>query len=98
MASQTGVPIMRPLLLEFPEEGRAWDVEDEFMLGPDLLVAPVLERGARSRSVYLPAGAEWSDAWTGARAPSGSEVVADAPLERIPLYLRNGAKLPIADG
>lgn len=98
VASQTGVPIMRPLLLEFPEEGRAWDVEDEFMLGPDLLVAPVLERGARSRSVYLPAGAEWSDAWTGARAPSGSEVVADAPLERIPLYLRNGAKLPIADG
>jgi len=65
------------------------------MFGPDLLVAPVVWEGARSRDVYLPAGAVWTDAWTGATHAGGQTLTVDAPLERIPLYLRDGASLPI---
>ena len=69
--TKTGIPIMRPLLVEFPDDEASWDVDDQFMFGPDLLVAPVLEQGARSRRVYLPSGAQWTNAWTGATVPSG---------------------------
>jgi len=95
-ASKTGVPIMRPLLVEFPEDETCWGVDDQFMFGPDLLVAPVVEQGARERAVYLPARAQWTNAWTRASAQSGAVVAAEAPLERIPLFLRDGASLPIA--
>jgi alpha-D-xyloside xylohydrolase len=94
-ASKTGVPIMRPLLLEFSHDERCWDVDDQFMFGRDLLVAPVLEQGADGRTVYLPAGAKWTDAWTGASVPGGAVVTADAPLERIPVFLRDGARIDI---
>jgi alpha-D-xyloside xylohydrolase len=93
--SKTGVPIMRPLLLEFSHDERCWDVDDQFMFGPDLLVAPVLEQGADGRSVYLPAGAKWTDTWTGASVLGGAMVTADAPLERIPVFLRDGARIDI---
>jgi alpha-D-xyloside xylohydrolase len=94
--SKTGLPVMRPLLLEFSGDERAWEVDDEFMFGPDLLVAPVLEQGARERCVYLPAGAQWENAWTGEHAKSGAVITVQAPLEQIPLFLRDGARLPIA--
>jgi alpha-D-xyloside xylohydrolase len=94
-AAATGLPPMRPLLLEFPEDERAWTADDSFLLGPDLLVAPVTQAGARSREVYLPLGTHWTDAWTGATHQGGSTVTADAPLDRIPLFLRGGARLPI---
>ncbi|MGA3216802.1 MAG: glycoside hydrolase family 31 protein [Acidimicrobiales bacterium] len=93
--SKTGVPIMRPLLLEFSDDEACWDIDDQFMFGPELLVAPVLEQGAGDRSVYLPAGAKWTDAWTGASVSGGTVVTADAPLERIPIFLRDGARLDI---
>jgi len=89
---------MRPLFFEFPADPRAADVDDEFLLGPDLLVAPVVEAGAREREVYLPAGASWRDGWTGEPRPAGAIHVAAAPLDRIPAYLRDGADLPIAGG
>ena len=65
------------------------------MFGPDLLVAPVTFEGARSREVYLPAGTPWKDAWTGQVYQGGQVIHADAPLEKIPLYLRGAASLPI---
>jgi len=95
LASEAGVPPMRPLFFDFPQDAATAGVNDEFMFGPDLLVAPVLEEGARRRPVYLPAGAVWQDAGTGEAVPGGRWIEADAPLERIPLYLRNGATLPI---
>ncbi len=94
-ASESGLPPMRPVWFDFPQDASAWTVEDEFLFGPDILVAPVTEAGAASREVYLPAGATWTDAWTGEAHPGGQTLTAAAPLERIPVYLRDGADLPI---
>ncbi|MDT0439926.1 MULTISPECIES: glycoside hydrolase family 31 protein [Streptomyces] len=95
-AHEEGLPVMRPLFLEFPGDAAAWSVDDAYLFGPDLLVAPVLDAGARARDVHLPAGATWTDAWTGAVYEGGGVVTVDAPLERIPLFLRDGASLPVA--
>lgn len=96
VAHEQGIPAMRPLFLDFPADARSWTVEDQFLLGPDVLVAPVLAPGATERAVYLPDGCEWTDAWTGTRYAGGTTVTADAPAHRIPVFLRQGAKVPIA--
>jgi alpha-D-xyloside xylohydrolase len=88
---------MRPLFFDFSEDRRTYEVEDEFMFGPDLLVAPALDEGARSREVYLPAGTHWRDAWTGEWLEGGASLTAEAPLDVIPLYLRGQARLPIGE-
>ncbi len=90
-AHDHGLPPMRPLFVDFPEDAVAWERDDEFMFGPDILVAPVAAMGARSRRVYLPAlpsGAKWRDAWTGAMHAGGQWLEAEAPLARIPVFLR----------
>ncbi len=79
----------------FPDDEQAATIEDQFLFGPDLLVAPVLHAGARQREVYLPIGTIWTDAWTGESLEGGQRLLADAPLERIPLYVRGQAQLPI---
>jgi alpha-D-xyloside xylohydrolase len=95
IAARDGLPMMRPLLVDHPEDERAWQVEDQYLFGPDMLVAPVLEAGAVERSVYLPAGVEWTDVWTGERHPGGSTVRATAPLERTPVFVSDPALLPL---
>lgn len=88
--ARTGVPIVRPLSLIDPGDDRAWSVADAFGYGPSLWVAPVVEDGAREREVVLPRG-RWIQAWDGARVEGGREVVAPAPLETIPVWVREGA-------
>ncbi len=95
IASAQGLPTMRPLFVDFPDDEESWTIEDQFMFGPDLLAAPVVYEGARSREVYLPAGTAWTDAWTKAMLDGGQWITADAPLDRIPLYVRFGKDLPI---
>ena len=95
LASTKGTPVMRPLFFDFPGDDEARAIDDQFMFGPDLLVAPVLHAGATSRKVYLPAGAQWTDAWTKKKFDGGQTVKSAASLDKIPLYLRNGRKLPI---
>ncbi|MGN1026444.1 MAG: TIM-barrel domain-containing protein [Faecousia sp.] len=92
-----GIPIMRPLFFDFKEDKHAWNVDDQYMFGPDILVSPVMEAGAQSREVYLPAGACWTDAWTGRAFQGGQRIEAAAPIDVIPLFLKDGAKLPIAE-
>ena len=87
LASDKGVPPMRPLFFDLDDPVAA-TVEDQFLFGPDLMVAPILAYGARSRQVYLPHGADWTDCWTGEELGGGQHITADAPLERIPVYLR----------
>lgn len=87
-AHERGTPPMRPLFYDFPNDAHIWSVEDQFMFGPDILVAPILFEGARSREVYLPAGENWRNAWTNEICVGGSIILAQAPLNNIPLYLR----------
>ena len=95
LAHEEGTPPIRPLFFDFPDDPQSWQVEDQLMFGPDLLVAPVLYEGARSREVYLPAGSSWRDVWTNEIFTGGQWLTAEAPLDRIPLYLRGEARLPI---
>lgn len=85
-AHRTGLPPMRPVFVDFPDDERAWASDDQFMFGAGLLVCPVTSHGARSRRVWLPAGTRWRDAWTGEPHEGGMELDAAAPLERIPVF------------
>jgi alpha-D-xyloside xylohydrolase len=90
-AHDDGQPVMRGLFHDFPGDRQAWDVADQFMHGPDVLVAPVLEAGATSRSVYLPAGARWTDLHTGAVHAGGQWIDAAAPRHLLPVFTRDDA-------
>jgi len=90
----TGMPIMRALWLHYPDDPVAVARDDEYLWGRDVLVAPVFEKGATSRRVYLPRGS-WYDFWTGERAEGGREIARDVDLETMPLYIRAGAILPL---
>ena len=87
--------IQRPLVMDFRTDPATWEIGDQFMFGPDFLVSPVLTEHATSRTVYLPAGAEWYDFWTGERTSGGSSIAAPAPPDRIPLAVRAGSILPL---
>jgi len=91
-AARCGLPIVRPLCLSDPADPRGFEVADAYGYGPSLWVAPVLEDGARERAVPLPSGG-WIDFWSGERVQGGDELMASAPLDRIPLYVREGALL-----
>ena len=88
-ASETGLPALRPLFLDFPNDGRAAGIDDEFLFGSDLLVAPVLWEGADSRDVYLPAG-DWFDYWTGRHFNGNSDISIPVTLDSIPIFVRGG--------
>lgn len=94
-ASLDGTPIMRPMFWHYPDDERADRCADQFLLGPDLLVAPILTAGAVARMVYLPAG-KWYDFHTGEVRPGGRNVVVETGRE-IPLFVRAGAILPRVD-
>jgi alpha-glucosidase/alpha-D-xyloside xylohydrolase len=90
----TGLPLMRALWLHYPDDPAAVACGDEFLWGRDLLVAPVVERGASSRRLYLPRGT-WIDFWTEQRVEGGREINRAVDLETMPLYVRAGALLPM---
>jgi alpha-glucosidase len=89
-----GYPVMRPLLFEFPDDEETYAIDDEFMLGPFLLVAPVLKEGARTREVYLPKG-KWYDFWSDKAYQGPARVCVDAPLDVVPLFVKDGALVPM---
>ena len=93
--TQDGSTMMRPLVMDFRNDATARQLTDEYMFGPAFLVSPVTEYKARSRQVYLPAASDWYDFWTGRYAKGGQTVAADAPLERVPLYMRAGSIVPM---
>jgi alpha-glucosidase (family GH31 glycosyl hydrolase) len=90
----TGMPIMRALWLHFPDDPKAVACGDEYMWGRNLLVAPVVEKGATTRPIYLPRGS-WYDFWTGERVDGGRQIDRPVDLETIPLYVRAGSLLPL---
>ncbi|HVR44075.1 MAG TPA: glycoside hydrolase family 31 protein [Thermoanaerobaculia bacterium] len=89
-SAESGLPAMRPMLLEYPEDERTWGMDDQFLFGSDLLVAPVLRAEVTRRGVYLPAG-EWVDYWSGERHAGGRWITVPVTLASIPIYVRAGA-------
>jgi alpha-D-xyloside xylohydrolase len=89
-----GYTITRALAFDFPRDHQVLDIKDEFMFGPSFLVAPMTKKGT-SRSVYLPQGSGWTDYHTGMHHAGGQYVTADAPISRIPLFVRDGSIVPI---
>ena len=94
-AHEKGTPVMRTLFYEFPDDRYAWEVEDEFLFGSDVLVAPVLYENQRQRKVYLPAGVQWKQVWTGETYKGGQTNIVEAPIEQIPLFIKEGSKVKI---
>lgn len=90
-AAATGLPLQRPLFLHFEEDAAAYAVETQYLYGADLLVAPVIETGAETWPVYLPAGADWVHLWSGARHEGGRDIEVAAPVGQPPVFYRAGS-------
>ena len=98
LAHDTGLPIVRPMFLADPGQPAAWKNWWTYEYGPDLVVSPIWEKGKRTQQVYLPAGAEWRDAWHPEKTYRGGQTIeTPAELHQIPLFIRVGATLPIGD-
>ena len=91
-AAKTGLPILRALVLNYQDDVQARQARFEYLFGPDLLVAPIVDQGTQ-RVVYLPQG-EWLDYWTGKPVAGGHAVIADAAIDSTPVYVKQGAILP----
>ncbi len=89
-AHEKGLPVMRTMFFEFPEEPECWELTDQYMFGSEILVAPVMEEGIREREVYLPEGGLWVDAYSKKKYEGGQSVTVTAPLDIIPLFTREG--------
>ena len=93
-AHRTGVPVFRPLVLNYQDDASTDNLDDEFMVGDDLLVAPIVKPDVTSRLVYLPKGI-WYDFWTNKKYDGGTMIRVDAPLETVPMFVRGGAIIPM---
>ena len=86
-AHEKGTPVMRPLFFDYPQDEKAWEIEDQYMFGPDILVAPVVYQGARERKLYLPEG-EWVQIHNKKQYKGGQTIVCPAPIDEIPVFVR----------
>jgi alpha-glucosidase len=94
-AHRTGTPLFRPLLLNYQDDPNTYNIDDQFMVGSDLLVAPIMKPDVARRLVYLPRG-DWYDYWTNKKYSGGTTITVDAPLDTVPLFVRAGAMIPTA--
>ena len=94
-AHEKGTPVMRPLFYQFPQDAACWEDQEEYLFGPQLLVAPVLYAGMTERRVYLPQGAEWTNVWTGETQKGGTTVSVPTPIDQIPVFTKDPALLPL---
>lgn len=95
-ASKSGAPVMRPLFYEFQNDPDTFEESFDFLCGPWILVAGVFEKGVKKREVYLPAGTNWQDWYTGECFKGGQNISVATPLESIPLFIREGAIIPLS--
>jgi alpha-glucosidase (family GH31 glycosyl hydrolase) len=97
-ANQTGMPVVRPLFLQYPDQPEAWKEWQTYMYGPDILVSALWQKGQTSQSVYLPEGEKWMDAWdTSKTYEGGQKVEVNTPYEKIPIFIREGSKIDLGD-
>jgi YD repeat-containing protein len=83
--------------MDFPDDPNVAAIGDEYMFGPAFLVAPVTEQGETSRMVYLPAGANWYNYWTNQRVRGGQTIKVEAPIDTLPLFVREGSIVPLGE-
>ncbi|MFC5712943.1 glycoside hydrolase family 31 protein [Thalassorhabdus alkalitolerans] len=95
-ASTTGIPVMRPLFLEYPEDKETTNLSDEFMIGDSVIVAPILQPDKNHRAVYLPEGS-WIDYWTGEEYRGSDYHLVKAPLDRLPIFIKKGAIIALGE-
>jgi alpha-D-xyloside xylohydrolase len=90
-----GSTIMRPLVMDFPDDPKVLDIGSQYLFGPSIMVNPVTTQGATTRSVYLPGKNSWTDFWTGKTQSPGQTINAPAPLDTLPLFIRSGSIIPM---
>ncbi|HUB27734.1 MAG TPA: glycoside hydrolase family 31 protein, partial [Tepidisphaeraceae bacterium] len=95
MVTHSGYTMMRPLVMDFRTDPLALNVPDQFMFGPDLMINPVTQARAQARSVYLPGNGDWYDFWTGQKYSGGQAIIAAAPIDTLPIFVRAGSILPM---
>ncbi|HEY5345766.1 MAG TPA: glycoside hydrolase family 31 protein [Verrucomicrobiae bacterium] len=94
MVTHDGYTMMRPLVMDFRHDAKVFDIADQYTFGPALMACPVTSAGATNRNVYLPAGADWFDFWTGLKLSGGQTVSAASPIQTLPLFVRAGSIIP----
>lgn len=95
--SKNGAPIIRPLLFNYQNDKKTYEINDEFLCGENILVAPVLEQGVKARMVYLPEGETWVDYWTREEYKGGQYIIKEAPLDVCPMFIKGGSVIPIGE-
>ena len=93
LGEKNGLPIMRPLVIHYEKDKNTHNINDEFLFGENILVAPILEQGKNNRVVYLPEGT-WIDYWTNEAIEGGGDILKEAPLETCPIYIKSGSIIP----
>jgi len=88
LAHEKGIPPMHPLFFDFQHDTSTYDCEDQFLFGPDPMIAPITEFKTRDRNIYLPYNSEWTDDWTGTKYIDGQVIKARAPIEYISVFIR----------
>ena len=97
-ANETGMPVARPLFLEYPEQEEAWNDWQTFLLGSDILVSIIWEKGKTKHKLYLPEGSEWIDAWDTESSYTGGEYIeVKAPIYKTPIFIRSGSEIELGD-
>ena len=97
-AQDSGMPIARPLFLNYPDQPEAWQDWQTYLLGPDILVSAIWQPGVEKHRLYLPAGEQWTDAWDREKTlQGGGYVEVEAPLHKIPIFIRQGSSLDLGD-
>ena len=94
-AHEVGSPVMRPLFYEFPEDKECWNITDQYLFGADLLIIPIMVEGVRSKKVYLPKGATWTNAISKKEYKGGQIITVEAPLDVIPVFIRDNAQVDL---
>ncbi|WP_026658512.1 glycoside hydrolase family 31 protein [Butyrivibrio sp. AC2005] len=93
-SQENGLPVMRPLVLNYDDDANTYELNDEYMVGENILVAPVVDQGVTKRMVYLPKGT-WVDYWTKERYQGESYIIADAPIDTLPMYIKENSIIPM---
>ncbi|AQR96593.1 glycoside hydrolase family 31 protein [Clostridium saccharoperbutylacetonicum] len=95
--SKNGEPIIRPLLFNYQNDKKTYEINDEFLCGENILVAPVVEQGAKARMLYLPEGNSWIDYWTKEECEGGQYIIKETPVDVCPIYVKGGSIIPIGE-